>query len=255
MRSLSYEVVSGKDGRAVIKPFPGMEKQQIYFEQVSARILTELKSVADERTRADVTDVVITVPANFNPKQKEATMSAAKIAKLNVMKMIPEPTAAAIAGKFKQTAEVGDTIFVIDIGGGTSDMSLLRISESGYDVLSTCGDMRLGGRDFDQVLVDIIKEKIKDELIIRDGIGEIQSLDPFDERNIKNCLQHACEKAKIELSVNFEADVILPFIIKNHEIYKDFSIELQVMRHEFEEGAAYIFEQMIEPLEKCLEVA
>ena len=232
-----------------------MKKTQLLFEQVSAKILTELKALADERTNEDVRDVVITVPANFNTKQKSATMNAAKIANLNVMRMINDPTAAAIAGKFDQTAEESDTILVFDLGGGTFDVTLLCVSESVYDVLATCGDMRLGGRDFDQVLFEIIRERVKAEMKTREGKVETKGHDPLMLVNTKNRLQKECEKVKKDLTANLEAQVILPDFIKDHEIYEDLSIDLTITRAEFEERSMHIFDKIRGPLEECLATA
>ena len=182
-------------------------------------------------------------------------MNAAKIANLNVMRMINEPTAAAIAGKFDQEAEESDTILVFDLGGGTFDVTLLCVSESVYDVLATHGDMRLGGRDFDQVLFNITTEKVKEELKIREGKVETQGLHPLDENHIKNRLQKECERIKKELSGSFEAEVLLEEFVKDHEIYEDMSLNVTITRAEFEEKSSHIFEKIKGPLEECLSTA
>ena len=163
MRYLPYKLVEGKGGRCEIKEFNS--DKVLAPEELSAKVLGEMKRIAEVRCGREVIDAVITVPAYFNALQKQATHDAAKIAGLKPLRVINEPTAAAMACSFHANDE-NKTILVFDFGGGTFDISILFCSEGVLDVGSTRGDMRLGGLDLDNVLMKICETKIWSELTL-----------------------------------------------------------------------------------------
>lgn len=158
-RTVPFTILAGINERACIKPFgtDEMQKNRIQPEVISARVLMKMKELADQRTGKNVTKAVVTVPAFFNALQKQATMDACRIAGLNTLRLIAEPTSAAIAYKFadqeneEEVKEEDDDkiVLIFDIGGGTFDVTLLQSTDGLIDVLGTSGDMLLGGRDFD----------------------------------------------------------------------------------------------------------
>ena len=158
-RTVPFTILAGINERACIKPFgtDEMQKNRIQPEVISARVLMKMKELADKKTGKNVTKAVVTVPAFFNALQKQATMDACRIAGLNTLRLIAEPTSAAIAYKFadqENEAEVKEEdddkiVLIFDIGGGTFDVTLLQSTDGLIDVLGTSGDMLLGGRDFD----------------------------------------------------------------------------------------------------------
>jgi len=139
------------------------ETKKFHAEEISAMILTKMKEIADTYLGMDVRDAVITVPAYFNETQRQATKDAARIAKLNVPRIINEPTAAAIAYGLDKKDKFKRTVLIFDIGGGTYDVSLLQIEDGIFEVKATNGDTHLGGEDFDSILVDHCAKKFKQE--------------------------------------------------------------------------------------------
>ena len=153
MKDLSYKVVSGKAGKATIEvQFKG-ETKRFEPEEISSMVLTKMKEVAESFTGKTVTDAVVTVPAYFNDAQRQATKDAASIAGLNCLRIINEPTAAAIAYGLDKDKSKEMTVLIFDLGGGTFDVSLLNIEEGIFEVKATAGDTHLGGEDFDTRLV------------------------------------------------------------------------------------------------------
>ena len=169
-------------------------------EEISAQVLRKLADDAAKYLGEKVTDAVITVPAYFNDAQRQATKDAGKIAGLNVLRIINEPTAAALA--YGLDKKKNETIMVFDLGGGTFDVSILDVGDGVFEVRSTSGDTHLGGDDFDKRLVDWMAEEF-----LRD-----QGIDLRKDRQALQRLTEAAEKAKIELSSALETTISLPFV-------------------------------------------
>src|SRR5690606_18266311 len=196
--NLPYKVESGPAGDARVKiPVNGRTYTP---QEISAMILGKLKSDAEAYLGEPVTKAVITVPAYFNDSQRQATKDAGKIAGLEVLRIINEPTAAALAyGLDKKHSE---TILVFDLGGGTFDVSILEVGDGVIEVKATSGDTHLGGDDWDQVIVDWIADEYKRE----------NGIDLRNDRQALQRLREAAEKAKIELSNTVQTEINLPFI-------------------------------------------
>ena len=211
-------------------------------EEVSAMILQKLKADAEAYLGESVSDAVITVPAYFNNAQREATKDAGRIAGLNVLRIINEPTAAALAyGLDKEGAD--QTILVFDLGGGTFDVSVLELGDGVFEVKSTNGDNHLGGDNFDKAIVDwMAAEFMRDQ-------GVDLSKDPMALQR----LYEAAEKAKIELSSTMTTQINLPFITATQEGPKH--LDLQLTRAKLEELAHDLIERTVGPTKKALEDA
>ena len=190
------------------------DKKSYTPEEISARILTKLKDAASDYTGTEVSSAVITVPAYFDDAQRTATKDAGKIAGLDVLRIINEPTAAALAYGMNTGAE--ETILVFDLGGGTFDVSVLEIADEVFEVKSTSGDSALGGDDWDSKIVDWLVKKFKDD----------NGIDLSTDVLAVQRLQEAAEKAKIELSHKTEASINLPFITANESgpVHMDYSL-------------------------------
>lgn len=196
IKLLPYTVKSGKDGVAVIE----VEGKEYTPQEISAMILQKLKTDAESYLGGKVTQAVITVPAYFDDAQRQATKQAGEIAGLEVLRIVNEPTAAALAyGLDKKHAH---TIAVYDMGGGTFDVSILELGEGVYEVKSTNGDTHLGGDDFDQKIIDYLADEFKKE----------NTIDLRRDPQALQRLKEAAEKAKIELSSSSEAEINQPFI-------------------------------------------
>jgi len=200
LKLMPYKIIQAGEGVKV-----KMGDKEYSPQEISAMILSKLKADAEERLGEKITDAVITVPAYFNDSQRQATKDAGKIAGLNVLRIVNEPTAAALAYGFDKKKD--QQIMVYDLGGGTFDVSVLEVDEDMVKVLSTNGDTHLGGDDFDQVLIDwILNEFKKDQGV---DLGK----DPLALQRIKE----AAEKAKIELSTSQETEINQPFITSGAE--------------------------------------
>ncbi|MDH3565808.1 MAG: molecular chaperone DnaK [Desulfobacteraceae bacterium] len=182
--------------------------------EISSYILANIKHTAEEYLGEKVTDVVITVPAYFNDSQRQATKDAGKIAGLNVLRIINEPTAAALAYGLDKKKE--EKIAVFDLGGGTFDISILEIGEGVFEVKSTNGDTHLGGEDFDLRLIDYLASEFKKD----------QGIDIRNDKMALQRLKEAAEKAKMELSTSIETDVNLPFITADASGPKHLNIKI-----------------------------
>merc|ERR1719230_2376437 len=181
-----------RPGRPVVEvQFKG-EQRQFFPEEISAMVLGKMKQVAEAYIGETVKDAVVTVPAYFNDSQRQATKDAGRIAELNVLRIINEPTAAAIAYGLDKADQEEQNVLIFDLGGGTFDVSLLTIDEGVFEVMATAGDTHLGGEDFDNLLVDhcveIFKRKNKKELV---GKGNI-----IDNARSMRRLRTQCEQAK-----------------------------------------------------------
>jgi molecular chaperone DnaK len=237
-KEVSYGVE--KAGANVKVKCPVLNKQ-FAPEEVSAQVLRKLAEDAGKYLGETVTQAVITVPAYFNDSQRQATKDAGKIAGLEVLRIINEPTAAALAyGLDKKSNE---RILVFDLGGGTFDVSVLEVGDGVFEVLSTSGDTHLGGDDFDKVIVDYLAASFK----ANEGI---------DLRQDKQALQRlteAAEKAKIELSSATQSEINLPFITATPEGPKH--LDLTLTRAKFEELASKLIDRCRVPVEQALKDA
>src|SRR5580693_3467429 len=214
-----YEVKAGKDDRVVVK-IPNANKE-FTPEEISAMILQKLKADAEAYLGEKVTDAVITVPAYFNDAQRQATKNAGQIAGLNVVRIINEPTAAALA--YGLDKKENEKILVFDLGGGTFDVSILEVGEGVFEVKATNGDTHLGGDDYDRRIVDWLADEFKKD----------QGIDLRGDRQALQRLTEAAEKAKIELSQRQETEVNLPFITADASGPKHLAITLA--RSKFEQ--------------------
>ncbi len=182
--------------------------------EISSFILSNIKKTVEDYLGETVTDAVITVPAYFNDSQRQATKDAGKIAGLNVMRIINEPTAASLAYGLDKKSE--EKIAVFDLGGGTFDISILEIGEGVFEVKATNGDTHLGGEDFDLRLIDYLADEFKKE----------QGIDLRSDKMALQRLKEAAEKAKMELSTSMETDVNLPFITADASGPKHLNIKM-----------------------------
>src|ERR1700749_3564061 len=207
-----YKIVKADNGDAWVQ---GRENKRYSPSEISAFILQKMKETAEAHLGEKVTQAVITVPAYFNDAQRQATKDAGKIAGLEVLRIINEPTAAALAyGMDKKTQ--GQTIAVYDLGGGTFDVSVLEIGDGVFEVKSTNGDTFLGGEDFDQRLVNYLADEFKKE----------NGIDLRADRLALQRLKDAAEKAKIELSSAMQTEVNLPFITADSSGPKHLTIKI-----------------------------
>jgi molecular chaperone DnaK len=237
MKIVPYEVVQGQNGDVRVKA-----DKEYAPPEISAMILQKLKADAEAYLGETVTDAVVTVPAYFNNAQREATKDAGKIAGLNVLRIINEPTAAALAyGLDKEGAE--HTILVFDLGGGTFDVSVLELGEGVYHVKATNGDNHLGGDNFDKAIVDWMIAEFK-----RD-----QGIDLGADPMALQRLYEAGEKAKIELSSTMSTQINLPFITATPEGPKH--LDLQLTRAKLNELAHDLLERTVEPTKQALQDA
>lgn len=182
--------------------------------EVSAMILQKMKKTAEDYLGTTVTDAVITVPAYFDDSQRQATKDAGKIAGLNVLRIINEPTAAALAYGLDKKKD--EKIAVFDLGGGTFDVSILELGDGVFEVKSTNGDTFLGGEDFDQLIIDWIADEFKKD----------QGIDLRGDKMALQRLKEAAEKAKCELSSSVETDINLPFITADASGPKHLTLKL-----------------------------
>ena len=235
MTIVPYRVVKGANEDVRVE----VEGKQYAPPEISAMILQKLKADAEAFLGETVTDAVVTVPAYFNNAQREATKDAGRIAGLNVLRIINEPTAAALAyGLDKEGAD--QTILVFDLGGGTFDVSVLELGEGVFEVKSTNGDNHLGGDNFDKAVVDWMVSEFK-----RDQ-GIDLSIDPMALQR----LYEAAERAKIELSSTMTTQINLPFITATPEGPKH--LDLQLTRAKLEELAHSLLERTVGPTKQAL---
>jgi len=235
---LPYELVEGANGDVKVQ----IRDRQYSPEEISAFILQEIKSFAEEALGDQVSEAIITVPAYFNDSQRQATRDAGRIAGLEVLRIINEPTAAALAYGIDGDGE-SKTVVVYDLGGGTFDVSILELSEGLFEVKASTGDTFLGGEDFD--------ERIMDWLIA--GFQEESGIDLRADRMALQRLKEAAEKVKCELSSADEAQVNLPFIATDDSGPRHLSRTLS--RAGFEEMVADLVERTEGPCREALEAA
>jgi molecular chaperone DnaK len=240
---MPYEIIKNKNGDAWVK----IDDQELAPPQISAEVLIKMKKTAEDYLGYEVTQAVITVPAYFNDAQRQATKDAGKIAGLEVLRIINEPTAAALAfGMDKQ--EKGDRkIAVYDLGGGTFDISIIEISnvdgEHQFEVLSTNGDTFLGGEDFDQRIMDYLVSEFKKE----------SGVDLKNDTLALQRLKDAAEKAKIELSSSAQTEVNLPYITADASGPKHLNVK--ITRSKFESLVEELIKRSIEPCKVAIKDA
>jgi molecular chaperone DnaK len=234
MKIVPYEVVAGPNGDARVKA----GDKEYAPPEIAAMILQKLKADAEAYLGEPVTEAVITTPAYFNNAQREATKDAGKIAGLNVLRIINEPTAASLA--YGLDKEQDQTILVWDLGGGTFDVSILDLGEGVFEVKATNGDNHLGGDNFDKAVVDWMVAEFKRE----------QGIDLAQDRMALQRLYEAGEKAKIELSSTMSTQINLPFITATPEGPKH--LDLQLTRAKLEELTADLLERTVGPTKQCL---
>ncbi|MGB3239395.1 MAG: molecular chaperone DnaK [Geitlerinemataceae cyanobacterium] len=230
-----YQILNVNGNVKIDCPMAG---KQFAPEEISAQVLRKLAEDASKYLGETVTQAVITVPAYFNDSQRQATKAAGKIAGLEVLRIINEPTAASLAyGLDKKSNE---TILVFDLGGGTFDVSVLEVGDGVFEVLSTSGDTHLGGDDFDKQIVDYIAEEFK----------KAEGIDLRKDKQALQRLTEAAEKAKIELSSVTQAEINLPFITATQDGPKH--VEMTMTRAKFEEICAKLIDRCRIPVENSV---
>jgi L1 cell adhesion molecule like protein len=235
IKHFPFKVSSGKNDGPVIQVNYKNEDKQFSPEEISAMVLIKMKETAESYLGEEVKNAVITVPAYFNDSQRQSTKDAASIAGLNCLRIINEPTAAAMAYGFNEVA--GErTILVFDLGGGTFDVSLLTIDEGIFEVKATAGDTHLGGEDFDSRLVDHFLDEFKKKNK-KDASGNERS---------KRRLRTACERAKRTLSSSTNA------YIEIDGFFEGLDFQAQITRARFEDMCADYFKRCLDPVEKVL---
>ena len=213
------------------------ETKKFYAEEISAMVLMKMKDVASSYLKKDVRDAIITVPAYFNDSQRQATKDAGRIAGLNVLRIINEPTAAAVAYGLDKKSEEEKKVLIFDLGGGTFDVSVLVINDEVFEVKSTSGDTHLGGEDFDNRLVEYCVKKFKEKT----------GIDIAGNQKAKRRLKLECEKLKRSLSNAVEGNLEVDNLAENEDL------SLKIDRSLFEELCKDLFEKCKLPLQKAIE--
>lgn len=234
---LPFKVVKGKNGDAWVS----VEGKDMSPAEVSAKVLIKMKEAAERHLGATVTDAVITVPAYFNDSQRQATKDAGKIAGLNVLRIINEPTAAALAYGLDKKQQ--GKIAVYDLGGGTFDVSILELGDGVFEVLSTNGDTHLGGEDFDNRIMEYLADEFKKE----------QGIDLRKDKMALQRLKEAAEKAKIELSSSAQTEVNLPFITADASGPKHLTVKLT--KAKLEALVDDLIQKSVDPCKKAMKDA
>ncbi|MBS2000003.1 MAG: molecular chaperone DnaK [Cyanobacteria bacterium SZAS LIN-5] len=234
---VSYKVKETADGGCKVV----IQDKDYTPEEISAVILRKLKDDAEKYLGEKVTGAVITVPAYFNDSQRQSTKNAGVIAGLDVLRIINEPTAAALAYGIDKKAN--ETILVFDLGGGTFDVSILEVGDGVFEVHATSGDTHLGGDDFDHVIVDWLAEEFK----------RLEGIDLRKDAQALQRLTEAAEKAKIELSQVNETSISLPFITANESGPKH--LDMRITRAKFNELTRHLVERCRKPVEQALKDA
>ncbi len=237
IKVLPYKIEQASNGDVRIS----LQGKKLSPAEISSYILANIKNTAEQYLGETVTDAVITVPAYFNDSQRQATKDAGKIAGLNVLRIINEPTAASLAYGMDKKKE--EKIAVFDLGGGTFDISVLEIGEGVFEVKSTNGDTHLGGEDFDLRLIDYLADEFKKD----------QGIDLRQDKMALQRLKEAAEKAKMELSTSLETDVNLPFITADASGPKHLNIKLS--RSKFESLVSDLLDNLEGPCRIALKDA
>lgn len=234
---LPYKVVKAENGDAYVE----IQGKMYSPQEISAYILMKMKQTAEDYLGEKITDAVITVPAYFNDSQRQATKDAGRIAGLNVLRIINEPTAASLAYGLDKKKD--EKIAVFDLGGGTFDISILEIGEGVFEVKATNGDTHLGGEDFDQRIIDWLISEFLEE----------HGIDLRQDKMALQRLKEAAERAKIELSTTIETEINLPFITADHNGPKH--LMKRFTRAKFESLVEDLVDRMFPPVEQALKDA
>ena len=237
-KTVAYKVKEGNGGRAVVD----IDNKDYMPEEISAMVLQKLKSDAEKRVGETITQAVITVPAYFNDAQRQATKDAGKIAGLEVMRIINEPTAAALAYGLDRTKK-DEKVLVFDLGGGTFDVSVLELGDGVFEVCSTAGDNHLGGDDWDQRIIDWLADKFQAD----------NNIDLRSDKMALQRLKDAAEKAKMELSSTSQTNINLPFISAGAAgpLHLDYTLT----RAEFERITKDLLDRCKAPVQQALKDA
>jgi len=236
MKLWPFTVKNGSAGRPVIEVMYKGEKRTFFPEEISSMVLQKMKEVAESYLGCKVNDAVVTVPAYFNDSQRQATKDAGKIANLNVLRIINEPTAAAIAYGLDKASKEEQNVLIFDLGGGTFDVSLLTIDDGVFEVMSTAGDTHLGGEDFDNKLVEhcVADFKRKNRLDLKSSARAMRRL------------RTQCEQAKRTLSAAVRAT------IEVDSLFEGIDYHATITRARFEQLCGQEFRDTLEPVKKVL---
>ena len=235
-KTVAYMVKNGNGGRAVVD----IDGKDYMPEEISAMVLQKIKSDAEKRVGEPITQAVITVPAYFNDAQRQATKDAGKIAGLEVMRIINEPTAAALAYGLDKTNK-DEKVLVFDLGGGTFDVSVLELGDGVFEVCSTAGDNHLGGDDWDHRVIDWMADKFA---------ADNGGIDLRKDKMALQRLKEAAEKAKMELSSTTQTNINLPFITADASGPKH--LDYTLTRAEFERITKDLLDRCKKPVEQAL---
>ena len=239
LRNWPFQVNSNqKQQTIIIADYKGLE-QKFFPEEISAMILSKMKSIAEDYLNVPVTEAIITVPAYFNDSQRQATKDAAQIAGLNCLRIINEPTAAALAYGLDKKCENEQKILIFDLGGGTFDVSLLALENGTFEVISTSGDTHLGGEDFDNRLVNYLCDEFYNQ----------HKCNIRDNKKALRKLRGACERAKITLSSSARA------IIDLDCLHNGIDFNYTITRSKFEELCLDLFKKCIYPVKQVIKDA
>lgn len=236
MKLWPFNVVKGTDNKPLIQVKFKDKVEQYHPEQISSMILTKMKDTAEQYLGGTVKDAVITVPAYFNDSQRTATKDAGTIAGLNVLRIINEPTAAAIAYGLDKKMDVEQNTLIFDLGGGTFDVSLLTIENGVFEVKATAGDTHLGGEDFDNKLLEYCALKFKEQT----------NLNIFSSKRASRRTKTLCEKVKMILSSSVQTTLEADSLMEGEDF------QLNITRAKFEELCMPYFKDCMKPVEKVL---
>jgi len=235
LKHLSYKVVNEKDKPMINVDFRG-ESKTFSPEEISSMILVKMKEIAEAYLGETVTDAVVTVPAYFNDSQRQATKDAGAIAGLNILRIINEPTAAAIAYGLDNKSSTDKNILIFDCGGGTFDVSILTIEDSIFEVKATAGDTHLGGEDFDTKLVEYFIQEFK----------RLHKKDISENKRALRRLRSACETAKRNLSASSVANIEIDSLFEGQDFITT------ITRAKFENLCDDLFKKTMAPVEQVL---
>lgn len=236
LRNWPFKVEKNEKQQPIIIANYKKQTHKFFPEEISAMILSKMKSIAEDYLNMPITDAIITVPAYFNDSQRQATKDAAQIAGLNCLRIINEPTAAALAYGLDKKCTNEQKILIFDLGGGTFDVSLLAIENGTFEVIATSGDTHLGGEDFDNRLLNYICSEFQDK----------HKTDIRDNKKALRKLRAACEKAKIALSSSARA------VIDIDSLHKGIDFNYSLSRAKFEELCMDLFKKCLEPVKQVI---